>query len=965
MAALLKKRALAEYSQTVTEVTTVTKPVQQIPIKKLKLVKKPLSGVTNSISTVVNNLEECKTSNEIVQLLLSITDKFEIEPGGIVEVVKKLSDHFKNEAESAVRVKILMVLCEIGQENPSESVNIIDEILILIKNDHSHKVLAQGMKTILKLGQFVTENVIGFHQKLVEVAKNYLKDANHAVKCRCLEIIGTHVPLYTGEEADKLFHLVSSYFHHDDARVRSEAFTTIISLYDRGFKINPNIYVYVSEALKDDFEIVRSVALKLIWILGNAYPENEIFVPGSIHEIRLIDDAFGKICNGVADLSMQVRTLAAKLLGTMKLVSPKFLTQTLDKKLMSNMRRKRTAHELAWENVTSGEWASGKKWADDAPKELLTADSISLISSGACGAFVHGLEDEYLEVRSATVESLCQLSISNPYFANMALDFMVDMFNDEIEDVRLKAIDSLRLISEHIILRDDQLETILGALEDFSQEVREGLHRMLASCKMSTTAGLKMCVEKLLDNLKRYPQDKRSTYRCLQSVGGRHADLVVPLVPHFLSIHPFCDTAEPDVESPHYICHLILIFNAAKHSPTITPLLDPHILRHYTYIRDTMPQFVPVLNWSDSNSSLVTNTLSVPESLAFLNNVISNLDSAESVTKIQILLLQTAKEQLNRLSEMDVTVSGTAQFTALYIGAQLQILQILDGGYWVSPTTLATQQQNTLKTNIQILLEYCLKLQFFFVGLSAAEQCAVKQFRLRALALHLIFIVKGSNSSALAPCNNFLIAVEEMQKDLQQSNIQPDDFTSMVFKELSQLEEPKPGTVARILMPILLESKLSAVPRPNVNIRMSSATIIEPTGQTDTSLKFTAGLIMSVLFEAELNYLIDPSRIRLKVKYPDQKIQVILPKPQHLKSLDYETSNAESQIGYNIRLLSSVLISHQVWSEACNVEINVALCVPEADIGKRKSSLEFNPTLLDLCPPVKVSIAPKPIKKTL
>lgn len=67
---------------------------------------------------------------------------------------------------------------------------------------------------------------------------------------------------------------------------------------------------------------------------------SEILVPGSVHEIRLIDDAFGKICNGVTDLSMQVRTLACELLGTMKMVSPKFLTQTLDKKLMSNMRRK-------------------------------------------------------------------------------------------------------------------------------------------------------------------------------------------------------------------------------------------------------------------------------------------------------------------------------------------------------------------------------------------------------------------------------------------------------------------------------------------------------------------------------------------------------------------------------------------------------------------------------------------------
>lgn len=71
----------------------------------------------------------------------------------------------------------------------------------------------------------------------------------------------------------------------------------------------------------------------------------------------------------------------------------------------------------------------------------------------------------FIEVRSASVDAICSLALNNSVFANLSLDFLVDMFNDEIEDVRLKAIDSLTRMSQHITLREDQLETILGALE--------------------------------------------------------------------------------------------------------------------------------------------------------------------------------------------------------------------------------------------------------------------------------------------------------------------------------------------------------------------------------------------------------------------------------------------------------------------------------------------------------------------
>lgn len=135
------------------------------------------------------------------------------------------------------------------------------------------------------------------------------------------------------------------------------------------------------------------------------------------------------------------------------------------------------------------------------------------MSSGACGAFVHGLEDEFLEVRTAAVDSLCELAYQNAPFAVLSLDFLADMMNDEIESVRLNAINSLRKISEHIQLREDQLETLLGVLEDFSGDTREAVRELLCHCVLSTRACLHAAIHALLGNLAKYPQDRASIWR--------------------------------------------------------------------------------------------------------------------------------------------------------------------------------------------------------------------------------------------------------------------------------------------------------------------------------------------------------------------------------------------------------------------------------------------------------------------
>ncbi len=117
---------------------------------------------------------------------------------------------------------------------------------------------------------------------------------------------------------------------------------------------------------------------------------------------------------------------------------------------------------------------------------------------------------------------------------------------------------------------------MLAALDDFSLVVRERLHGMLQSCRVATKDGLQAVVAKLLENLKKYPQDRRSILYTFKRLGERHSELTLPLTTLLLEIHPFLDTAEPDIDDPAYLCILVLVFNASQHCSTLEPLMDAH-----------------------------------------------------------------------------------------------------------------------------------------------------------------------------------------------------------------------------------------------------------------------------------------------------------------------------------------------------------------------------------------------------
>ena len=148
-------------------------------------------------------------------------------------------------------------------------------------------------------------------------------------------------------------------------------------------------------------------------------------------------------------------------------------------------------------------------------------------------------------------------------------------------------------------------------------------------------------------------------------------------------------------------------------------------------------------------------------------------------------------------------------------------------------------QSAILSDHINDLFKLCLQLENKFINLKPPMKKHIKVLRLRIRALHLVFLMKATNKSALNSTELLLKELDGLQKE--EDIIQDFAFVKDLVHSLMDESQRKAGILVRILQPLLFKYPMESLDFDD-NIKMAHAVIFEPIGNNETPLKYTAGM---------------------------------------------------------------------------------------------------------------------------
>ncbi|XP_022982770.1 protein SIEL [Cucurbita maxima] len=302
-------------------------------------------------------------------------------------------------------------------------------------------------------------------------------------------------------------------------------------------------YFRAIELLNDVEDCVRSAAVRVVitWGLMLAAHSPE-------RKQHFSDEIFANLCSMTRDMSMEVRSNAFVAIKRLEIVSEDLLLQSMSKRVLSIFKGKKSLVQCYTEQL-----------------EMLALD--------VAGAFVHGVEDEFHQVRKSACDALFNLIILSTKFSGEALSLLMDVLNDDSVSVRLQALETLHhmAISNCLQLQEAHMHMFLSALSDNNGHVRSALRKLLKLAKLPDLGTFQLSFNGLVESLESYPQDESDVLSVLFHMGQNHVNMVASIITDvFEQIDPASE-GKLGFDSVKVMAYIVLAISA--------PVLDTHSLR--------------------------------------------------------------------------------------------------------------------------------------------------------------------------------------------------------------------------------------------------------------------------------------------------------------------------------------------------------------------------------------------------
>ncbi|KAJ8564461.1 hypothetical protein K7X08_000921 [Anisodus acutangulus] len=214
-----------------------------------------------------------------------------------------------------------------------------------------------------------------------------------------------------------------------------------------------------------------------------------------------------ELCSMARDMSVKVRVEVFNALGKIEVVSECILLQTLSKNASSATKKLNFPGQY-----------SEKRFR--------------ILATSARFAFLHGLEDQFIEVRESACRTLKTLANLSADFSNEVVNLLMDVLNDDSIAVRLQALDTMHHMAMFGLLKVQQahLHMFLGILLNSHSLIRCTARKVLKLTELPSLAMFKMCVDGLIRDLELYPQDEAEVFSSLSMIGQNHGKFLVSLI---------------------------------------------------------------------------------------------------------------------------------------------------------------------------------------------------------------------------------------------------------------------------------------------------------------------------------------------------------------------------------------------------------------------------------------------------